>query len=683
MPVDPTLDPLFDAAAKQYDIDPNLLRSVALQESGANPAISNSPQGAEGIMQFLPATAKEMGVQDPYDPAQAIPGAARYLGQGLARGEALRAQGQDVDPAAYAVMYYHGGPDTAQWGPKTQAYVQSVAGRYGNLAPAAAPSGPPGGAGGGSNVPALAANGADQSLPPDLVRLAAAGVSDVGPGGGAAPVLAPSQYAQTPQQYAGQMMRQVSPSAAAAGGPVPAPAQNPAQVASGAPAGPSAGVAPEIAQMSDEDLINGITSGKLVMRPSAPAPAATGTTPPAVAPAASPGPAGQGNAAISVPQMIDDYNFYSSFPGGLAFAQQIYKGLQETAPQGYQLNRDGSLSLRPGYEQQSAELAGTTAAAKAAAEQTQARITAAVAPQRTRAGEGVVYPPGSPLAPGGSLSPLPAPGTTPPATAAAGGGGTTPSGGAPGVLTATAGGGASIAGTPPPQSTETFYKKFEQLGDAADAARSGLQLADQLHDRLNALPSTGPLAPGKGELSAALSQFGVTPQQLQSFGLPAPGATESADKLSIDLLSDILHRTFPGGRITNADIQTMMPTVARAATPMAANDYLINSVLKPRLQRDVDRYTAVVDLPQNDPTLASLPSKLNRWDLGPQNTYAAYLKRAQAAPAAAPSAQGGGAAAPAVPAPGGVTPPPAATAAPATAPQRLRYDPGSNSLLPQ
>jgi hypothetical protein len=515
-----------------------------------------------------------------------------------------------------------------------------------------------------------------------LVRLASAGVSDVGPSTASpsAPPLAPNQYPQTPQQFNSTMVRDVTANARApqssvvpVSSPVAPPVQSPAPAASASPAAAAAAGAPDVSKMSDDEFVKAIAAGK-IPPPGGQATSAAGSQPASGDGATQGGAAG--NAAIGVQQMVDDYNFYSSFPAGLPMAQQVYKGLQDASPQGFQLNKDGTLSVRPGFAQGTAEVAG----AKAKAEQEQARITAAVAPQRTRAGEGVVYPPGSPLAPGGSLSPLPAPGTTspPPAgtAAAVGGGAATPSGGAPGVLTATAGGGASIAGTPPPQSTETFYKRFEQLGDAADAARSGLQLADQLQDRLRALPSTGPLAPGKGELSAALSQFGVTPQQLQSFGLPAPGATESADKLSIDLLSDILHRTFPGGRITNADIQTMMPTVARAATPMAANDYLINSVLKPRLQRDVDRYTAVVDLPQNDPTLASLPSKLNQWDLNPQNTYASYLKRAQAASTAAPGGPGEAV----TPAPGTAVPAAGGAAAP---PRRLRFDPTSNALVPQ
>ncbi len=67
----------FNAAAARQGIDPQLLAAVARAESGYNPA-AMSPAGARGLMQFMPATAREMGI-DPMDPSQAIDGAARYL----------------------------------------------------------------------------------------------------------------------------------------------------------------------------------------------------------------------------------------------------------------------------------------------------------------------------------------------------------------------------------------------------------------------------------------------------------------------------------------------------------------------------------------------------------------------------------------------------------------------------
>lgn len=71
----------INAAAARHGVDPRLLAAVARAESGFNPS-AVSPAGARGLMQIMPATARELGV-DPMDPAQAADGAARYLASQL------------------------------------------------------------------------------------------------------------------------------------------------------------------------------------------------------------------------------------------------------------------------------------------------------------------------------------------------------------------------------------------------------------------------------------------------------------------------------------------------------------------------------------------------------------------------------------------------------------------------
>lgn len=64
-------------AAIDAGISPDAFVRQIQQESGFNPN-AGSPAGAEGIAQFMPATAASMGV-NPYDPSSALPGAARLM----------------------------------------------------------------------------------------------------------------------------------------------------------------------------------------------------------------------------------------------------------------------------------------------------------------------------------------------------------------------------------------------------------------------------------------------------------------------------------------------------------------------------------------------------------------------------------------------------------------------------
>lgn len=111
---------LFNKAGERHGVDPRLLASVAEIESGFDPN-AVSAVGAGGLMQFMPATAAEMGV-DAFDPASAVDGAARYLARDLARFGRV-----DLALAAYnagpgAVQAHGGVPPYAE----TQRYVEKV-----------------------------------------------------------------------------------------------------------------------------------------------------------------------------------------------------------------------------------------------------------------------------------------------------------------------------------------------------------------------------------------------------------------------------------------------------------------------------------------------------------------------------------------------------------------------------
>lgn len=76
------LEAYFQKAANEYGIDINLLKAVARQESNYDPT-AVSTVGAAGVMQLMPSTAREVGVENIMDPEQNIMGGAKYLSQML------------------------------------------------------------------------------------------------------------------------------------------------------------------------------------------------------------------------------------------------------------------------------------------------------------------------------------------------------------------------------------------------------------------------------------------------------------------------------------------------------------------------------------------------------------------------------------------------------------------------
>ena len=111
---------LFSSAGAEHGVSPALLSAVAKAESGYDPR-ARSGAGAQGLMQLMPGTARELGV-DPWDPAQAVDGAARLLKTHLSRfgSTELALAAYNAGPGA---VVEHGGIPPYR---ETRDYVQKV-----------------------------------------------------------------------------------------------------------------------------------------------------------------------------------------------------------------------------------------------------------------------------------------------------------------------------------------------------------------------------------------------------------------------------------------------------------------------------------------------------------------------------------------------------------------------------
>lgn len=117
---------IIDNAARDYDVPADFLTNLIWRESSFRRHVV-SPAGAQGIAQFMPYTAAERGLSDPFDPEQAIPQAARLIADLAARFGNLGLAAAAYNAGAGRVDKWLAGESGLPG--ETRTYVQRVTGR--------------------------------------------------------------------------------------------------------------------------------------------------------------------------------------------------------------------------------------------------------------------------------------------------------------------------------------------------------------------------------------------------------------------------------------------------------------------------------------------------------------------------------------------------------------------------
>ncbi|MDY0191478.1 MAG: lytic transglycosylase domain-containing protein [Desulfuromonas sp.] len=116
------IEQLIDQVAQDVGLSATLIRSVVSAESSFQPD-AVSPVGAQGLMQLMPGTAADLGVENSFDPQQNLLGGSRYLKQLLTKYDG------DIDQALAAYNWGPGNVDRnglEQLPTETRNYIAKV-----------------------------------------------------------------------------------------------------------------------------------------------------------------------------------------------------------------------------------------------------------------------------------------------------------------------------------------------------------------------------------------------------------------------------------------------------------------------------------------------------------------------------------------------------------------------------